>query len=823
MSQLPIETVLDDLFQGITKRDRLIVKAPPGAGKSTRLPLALLERDLVAGKILMLEPRRLAARNIANYLASQRGESLGETVGLRVRGESRTSKQTRLEVVTEGVLTRMVQDDPELDGVSLIIFDEFHERSIQADVSLALVLDVQQGLRDDLKVMLMSATLDDDALLSLLPDAAVITSEGRCHPVTYDYMPVSRQRGIGSPSYESLVAAEVSKLMLAQSGSALVFLPGVAEIKRTADELKTRVSEDVLICPLYGQLSPKEQQQAIAPCESGKRKIVLATNIAETSLTIEGIRLVVDSGLERVARFNRKTGITRLETVQIARSSAIQRAGRAGRIEAGHCLRLYGEDNFQRMRAVPEPEIVTSDLTSTVLELAQWGATPDELLWLDSPPELHWTQASALLVQLGLLQENQTLTAMGRAAHAFGTEPRLAAMLAFAKKCDDKAAQSTACWLAAWSEEPLRGFREPDLAKHLVAVSRQKGNQARRARYFAEKLGCSLSSDMAFYWLPVLASVAWPDRVAKARGNDGRYQLSNGHGAELEPDHPMTGADYLVVADLMTVKQGNSKIFVAAELDISELENERSELFTDFEWVDWDDNKGRIIAERQRRLGRLVVDKTAIASPDQSRITDALLSAVRRKGLSSLSWNTKSESLLTRARCAMNWCIGPDLPDISDDGLLAQLETWLAPFMVSVTRWSQMNKIDLNAALEAYIGWEAAKDIDRLLPETYKVPTGSGYRIRYQVGQKPVLAVRMQEVFGEATSPTIADGKVTLVLELLSPAQRPLQITQDLAGFWQGAYREVQKEMKGRYPKHVWPDDPANHVATNKTKRHFKQ
>ncbi|MFD2178748.1 ATP-dependent helicase HrpB [Veronia pacifica] len=815
MSQLPIETVLDDLFQGLIKRDRLIVKAPPGAGKSTRLPLALLQHSIVDGKILILEPRRLAARNIARFLASELKQSVGDTVGLRVRGESKVSAATRLEVVTEGVLTRMIQDDPELTGIDLVIFDEFHERSLQADLALALTLDVQQGLRDDLKILVMSATLDDDALVNLLPDAQVVSSEGRCYPIDVGYKTVTRQYG-----YESRVANEIRQLMQQQPGSVLVFLPGVGEIKRTAEALENTLPGDVIVCPLFGQLSVAEQQKAIAPPQDGARKVVLATNIAETSLTIEGIRVVVDSGLERVARFNRKTGVTRLETVQIAKSSAIQRAGRAGRLEPGYCLRLYGEETFQRMRTVPEPEITTSDLTYLVTELTQWGCEPEALSWLDMPPALHWKQAKELLFQLGLLNDDG-MTPLGRCAQVFGTEPRLSAMLAFADSLDEQA-KLTACWLAAWAEEPPRGIREPSLSAHLLALINKKGPQYQRAKHFARRLNITLRATLDHDWLPVLAAYAWPDRVAMARGNDGRYLLSNGHGAELEPDHPMSGLPHLVAVDLMTVGQGNSRIFVACALDIDVLQRHIPALFDQFEWVDWDDDKGRVIAERQTRLGKLVIERYPIDAPEQGRITEALLTALRRKGLDALNWGDKAESLLLRSRCACEWQVPVSLPALGSEAMLETLEEWLAPFMVGMTRWAELSKLDLYPALEAYLGWETVKDINCLLPEHYEVPTGSRYRIRYQLGHKPVLAVRMQEVFGEAQSPVICDGNITLVLELLSPAQRPLQITQDLAGFWQGAYREVQKEMKGRYPKHVWPDDPANHVATNKTKRHFK-
>lgn len=469
LSQLPIDSVLDDIISALAEHPQVILKAPPGAGKSTRLPHVLLERGMFDGKIILLEPRRLAARNIATFLAKIRGEKVGETVGLRVRGETRVSDKTRLEIVTEGVLTRMIQADPELPGVDLVIFDEFHERSLHADLALALSLDVQQGLRDDLTLLVMSATLDDSALSGMLPDAAYLESEGRSFPVEARYQTVPRQYG-----YENVVASAVAQLLEKESGSALVFLPGVGEIQRTADALRDRVSSDVLICPLYGQLTAKEQQAAIAPAPNGQRKVVLATNIAETSLTIEGIRLVVDSGIERVARFNRKTGITKLDTIQIARSSAVQRAGRAGRLSDGVCLRLYSEETFQRMRAVPDPEMTTSDLTQLVLELVQWGCSPQDLQWLDLPPTQHWQQAVNLLMQLGVLETSGGLTAKGKRVAALGTDARLGAMLVTAAGFD-ASALSTAAWLAAWAEEPPRGNRDPDLRLQLMSLAGRKG------------------------------------------------------------------------------------------------------------------------------------------------------------------------------------------------------------------------------------------------------------------------------------------------------------------------------------------------------------
>ncbi|PKF49502.1 ATP-dependent helicase HrpB [Enterovibrio nigricans] len=798
MSQLPIDSVLDNVISALGHNAQVILKAPPGAGKSTRLPLVLLEKNVVKGRIILLEPRRLAARNIARFLAKQRGESVGETVGLRVRGETRVSDKTRIEIVTEGVLTRMIQSDPELQGVDLVIFDEFHERNLHADLAFALSLDVQAGLRDDLTLLIMSATLDDGALSELLPTAEVLTSEGRSFPVEARYQSVPRQYG-----YESVVASAIAALLDKEEGSALVFLPGVREIQRTAEALRDKVAANVLICPLFGQLSPKEQQDAIAPAPQNRRKVVLATNIAETSLTIEGIRLVVDSGLERVARFNRKTSITKLETLQIAKSSAIQRMGRAGRLSEGICLRLYGEDTYQRMQTVPEPEMVSSDLTQLVLEVIQWGCSPEDLQWLDAPPTAHWQQALMLLRQLGLVDERGGLSATGKQLNELGVEARLGAMLLTAKRLD-KRCLSTACWLAAWAEEPLRGKADCDLRLQLMQVASRKGSHSQRAQQLADRIGCRLTTEIDGDLLPLLAASAWPDRIAKSRGNNGRFLLSNGHGAQIDTDHPLSAEDALIAVDLMSVAQGDSRIFTACRADFAILQTQLPSLFSEQEWVDWDEKKGRLVAETQLRCGDIVVSRKPITQISDQMRTQAVLQQIKRKGLASLSLNAKAESLLNRARCANVWALGLPLPSLDEQDLLEALDDWLLPFLGDVTSLGGLKTVDIYRALEAWFGWDATKELNRLLPETYEVPTGSSYKIRYQSDAKPALAVKMQEMYGQAQSPSIADGKVTLVVELLSPAQRPLQITQDLAGFWRGAYKDVQKEMKGRYPKRNW-------------------
>lgn len=817
MSQLPIEAVMPQLLTAVKHQHQVILKAAPGAGKSTYFPLQLIQNQVVTGKVIMLEPRRLAARNIARYLAEQLGEQVGQRVGYRVRGETKVSASTQLEIVTEGVMTRMIQNAPELDGVDLLIFDEFHERSIHADTALALSLEVQEALRDDLKLVVMSATLDQEALQSLLPEACYIESEGRSFAVETRYAPLT-----ANDHLPTVMAKNIESLMNKESGSLLAFLPGVAAIKQVQERL-SHLPDDVEVCPLYGQLSFTEQQKAISPAEKGKRKVVLATNIAETSLTIEGIRLVVDSGLERVARFDLKNGLTRLEQTRIAQSSAIQRAGRAGRIEEGICVRLYSESQLKQQPQVPQPEILHSDLASLVMELAFWGTTDiHELKWLDIPSAAALQQAKQLLFSLGLITEQGQLTAEGKQAHDLGVEPRAAAMLIKSQSHSDKMV-NVALAAVALIEEPERNVTNiaHSLHRWLSGSHPKKSLLLKRAQSLAHKLDTTFSlREVDEDALPLVLSLAFPDRIAQQRANQfGRFALANGHGAECRPDDMLGGCEYLVVIDLMRSHSNSSQIHLACELDVNILQTTFDSLFSTEEVVDWDEKKGRLVAEKQRKLGQLVIERVSLPNPGKEKMTQALLTYVRRQGLSSLNWTLAAESLLERIRCAVDWLPEQAWPMFDEASLLDSLEEWLEPYMTSVASVKDLSKINLVEALNARLGWPLNQHLDEWLPEHYQLPTGTKKRIRYQHGHEPVLSVRMQEVFGESTSPTVALGRKRLVLELLSPAQRPLQVTSDLAAFWNGSYKDVQKEMKGRYPKHVWPDDPANHVATTKTKR----
>ncbi|HCG8042324.1 TPA: ATP-dependent helicase HrpB [Vibrio parahaemolyticus] len=817
MSQLPIEAVMPQLLTAVKHQHQVILKAAPGAGKSTYFPLQLIQNQVVTGKVIMLEPRRLAARNIARYLAEQLGEQVGQRVGYRVRGETKVSASTQLEIVTEGVMTRMIQNDPELDGVDLLIFDEFHERSIHADTALALSLEVQEALRDDLKLVVMSATLDQEALQSLLPEACYIESEGRSFAVETRYAPLT-----ANDHLPTVMAKNIESLMNKESGSLLAFLPGVAAIKQVQERL-SHLPDDVEVCPLYGQLSFTEQQKAISPAEKGKRKVVLATNIAETSLTIEGIRLVVDSGLERVARFDLKNGLTRLEQTRIAQSSAIQRAGRAGRIEEGICVRLYSESQLKQQPQVPQPEILHSDLASLVMELAFWGTTDiHELKWLDIPSAAALRQAKQLLFSLGLITEQGQLTAEGKQAHDLGVEPRAAAMLIKSQSHSDKMV-NVALAAVALIEEPERNITNiaHSLHRWLSGSHPKKSLLLKRAQSLAHKLDTTFSlREVDEDALPLVLSLAFPDRIAQQRANQfGRFALANGHGAECRPDDMLGGCEYLVAIDLMRSHSNSSQIHLACELDVNILQTTFDSLFSTKEVVDWDEKKGRLVAEKQRKLGQLVIERVSLPNPGKEKMTQALLTYVRRQGLSSLNWTPAAESLLERIRCAVDWLPEQAWPMFDEVSLLDSLDEWLEPYMTSVASVKDLSKINLVEALNARLGWPLNQHLDEWLPEHYQLPTGTKKRIRYQHGHEPVLSVRMQEVFGESTSPTVALGRKRLVLELLSPAQRPLQVTSDLAAFWNGSYKDVQKEMKGRYPKHVWPDDPANHVATTKTKR----
>ncbi|HGV0029731.1 TPA: ATP-dependent helicase HrpB [Citrobacter freundii] len=808
MTSLPVAAVVPELFTALDASPQVLLTAPTGAGKSTWLPLRLLEHGGIKGRIILLEPRRLAARNVAQRLAELLNEKPGETVGYRMRAQSCVGSQTRLEVVTEGVLTRMIQRDPELTGVGLVILDEFHERSLQADLALALLLDVQQGLRDDLKLLIMSATLDNGRLQQLLPDAPMIISEGRTFPVERRYQPLAAHL-----RFDEAVAIATAELLRHESGSLLLFLPGVGEILRVQEQLVTRVGGDVVLCPLYGALTLAEQRQAIFPAPQGKRKVVLATNIAETSLTIEGIRLVVDCAQERVARYDARTGLTRLITQRISQASMTQRAGRAGRLEPGICLHLLAKEQAERAAAQGEPEILQSDLSGLLMELLQWGCTdPEQLNWLDTPPAINLQAAKRLLQMLGAL-EGDRLSARGQKMAALGNDPRLAAMLVSTKN-DDEAA--SAAKLAAILEEPPRGD-STDLA---VAFSRNQPAWQQRSQQLLKRLNVrSGQPDIAL--LPLLLAQAFADRIARRRGQEGRYQLANGMGAMLDADDALGRHEWLIAPLLLQGSASpDARILLALPLDIEALMQTCPELLQQSDTIEWDEAQGTLKALRRSRIGQLTVKVQPLAKPSEEELHQAMLNGIRDKGLSVLNWTPEAEQFRLRLQCAANWLPEYDWPAVDEDSLLKTLERWLLPHMSGVHSLRALKALNVGQALRGLLDWSMLQRLDSELPAHYTVPTESRIAIRYHEDNPPVLAVRMQEMFGEANTPTIAQGRVPLVLELLSPAQRPLQVTSDLSAFWQGSYREVQKEMKGRYPKHVWPDDPANTAPTRRTKKY---
>ncbi|KFS75044.1 ATP-dependent helicase HrpB, partial [Salmonella enterica subsp. enterica serovar Bareilly str. CFSAN000236] len=670
------------------------------------------------------------------------------------------------------------------------------------------LLDIQQGLRDDLRLLIMSATLDNDRLCQRLPDAPTIVSEGRAFPVERRYQPLAAHL-----RFDEAVAMATAELLRNENGSLLLFLPGVGEIQRVHEHLASRVGSDVLLCPLYGALSLEAQRKAIVPAPAGMRKVVLATNIAETSLTIEGIRLVVDSAQERVARFDARTGLTRLVTQRISQASMTQRAGRAGRLAPGICLHLLAKEQAERAAAQSDPEILHSDLSGLLMEVLQWGChDPASLFWLDRPPEVNLQAARRLLLMLGAL-EGERLSARGRKMAATGNDPRLAAMLVNAGEGDSAA---TAAMLAAILEDPPRGGGT-DLS---VVFSRRQPGWQQRSQQLLKRLQVRNGEPDSALIMPLLTR-AFSDRIARRRGQEGRYQLANGMGAMLDADDALGRHEWLIAPLLLQGSASpDARILLAQPLDIASLIQACPDLLRQSDTVEWDEAQGTLKAWRRMRIGQLTVSVQPLAKPSEEELHQAMLNGIRDKGLSVLNWTPEAEQFRLRLHCAAKWLPEYDWPAVDEASLLATLENWLLPHMTGVQSSRGLKSLNVNQALRGLLDYAMLQRLDSELPGHYTVPTGSRITIRYHEDNPPALAVRMQEMFGEAKTPTIAQGRVPLVLELLSPAQRPLQITRDLSAFWQGAYREVQKEMKGRYPKHVWPDDPANTAPTRRTKKY---
>ncbi len=851
--QLPIIEVLPSLREAFETHDELVLQAPPGAGKTTMVPLALLSEPwLGEQKILMLEPRRMATQAAARRMAHMLGEEVGDTVGYRIRLDNCVGENTRIEVITEGILTRRLQSDPSLAGVGLVIFDEFHERNLNSDLGLALCLHGRELFRGQppLKILLMSATLDGEAVAALLGDAPVITSKGRQYSVTASYGKPSKLRAsIIQPTVKTVLRA-----LAEQAGNILVFLPGQGEIRHVARELCSTVSAacdgPVIIAPLYGGLPLNEQQEAIEAPTEGVRKIVLATNIAETSLTIEGINTVVDSGLVREPVFDPATGMTRLDTRRISRSSAEQRMGRAGRLAAGHCYRLWSEDQHGQLQAHTMPEILQADLAPLTLQLLAWGVEdPGELLWLDTPASGPYQQSVAMLQACSAITRSEggtlSLTAQGELMAKMPLHPRLAHMLLVGCKID---AAESACLLASLlSERNPLASGGIDIARSLAVlnggVACQRAHKTwfmrawKQARRFLNMLR-EINSPVAELSvepdevLGVLLANAYPDRVAKLRSNAGSasYQLANGRSAVLPPGDDLAGMAWLAVAEVGgRVGELADRIYSATALNPENFKGVLAALVCEKDHVQWDDKSEKFLAEKRTEVGKLLLSSSPLEDVPEDARLNALTSVVRKKGLEILPW-TKN---LQQWRARVMLLHGVELeqreessetrwPDLSDAALLATLDEWLSPYLFSVSRIEDFQKLDLKAILHAFLPWPLPLELERLAPERLAVPSGSNIAVDY-TQSPPVLQVKLQEMFGCEETPCIADGHIPLVVHLLSPAQRPLQVTQDLAGFWRSSYQDVKKEMKGRYPKHPWPDDPLGAEATRHTKRRMIQ
>ena len=832
MTSLPIDALLPALCAALASRHEAVLEAPPGAGKTTRVPLAVLEQPWLAGQtIIMLEPRRLAARAAAERLASELGERVGETVGYRIRLDSKVGPRTRIEVVTEGILTRRLQDDPALEGVGLVIFDEFHERSLDADLALALCLNGRAMLRGEdsgeppLKVLLMSATLEGERLAGLLDDAPVLRSEGRMFPVDIRWGAPFQPGDLLEPR----VVQTVLQALDDEPGSLLVFLPGQAEIRRVAEQLATALEgrTDILLCPLHGELELSAQRAAIEPAPPGLRKVVLATNIAETSLTIDGVRVVVDAGLARVPRFDPNSAMTRLDTQRISRASATQRAGRAGRLQPGACYRLWSQAQHEQLAAYGAAEILQADLTGLALQLVRWGVQPAELVWLDPPPAAAYAQAMELLARLGAVDAQGVLTRHGQAMAELPTHPRIAHLLL---RGQELGLGALACDLAALLGERdiLRGAGA-DLHSRLALLageSRAARGAAQggvqRARQLARQFHGylkrrpspqALSDPEHPRWLGALLAFAYPDRVAQQRRAGGaEYRLANGRAALFAEADALMKHAWLVVADLGSRQgQREERIYLAAELDPQLFDSVLAEQVSDLDVLDWDEREGVLRAERQRRVGELVLAREALAGLDEQRRSQALLGLVRRKGLALLPWTPELRQWQARVALLRGLDLASkgqsEWPDVGDAALLASLEHWLQPYLGRVTRLSHFASLDLPGLLHNLLPWPLPQRLDELAPRSLQVPSGSRISLDYSE-QPPVLAVRLQELFGLADTPRIAGGRQVVKLHLLSPARRPVQVTQDLASFWANTYAEVKKDLKGRYPKHYWPDDP---------------
>lgn len=834
--ELPVKQVMPALSAALATSGRAVLSAPPGSGKTTLVPIELLNASWLANhNILLLEPRRLAARAAAARMAELLGESIGERVGYSIRLERRVSHNTRIEVVTEGILTRRLQHDPELQGVGLIIFDEFHERNLHSDLALALSLDVQQGLREDLHLLVMSATLDSRRISDLMEGAPVIEAKGRQFPVTIRYL---GQRLDRRAIPEQVVKA-ISQAWRNESGDLLVFLPGVAEIRRTQQGLishLTDADEQPVVCPLYGDLAKTEQDRALFPDQKNRRRIVLTTSIAETSLTIEGVGVVIDCGWSRLPRFLPGIGLTRLETVPVSRAAADQRAGRAGRLGPGICYRLWAEQHQTRLPDYHPAEILQADLAPLALELASWGVVdPIDLHWLDPPPLAAYDQACELLQRLGAMDQRRQLTPLGKRMAALPAHPRLAHILLNAGKGENQTVYDLVALLSERDILPRQKEHHPgtdvELRLHLLEAWRAKRYAGEQSR--VDTRACKLVDRVSKDWRRRLKNVtslyrgdvlstaqhlalAYPDRLAQQTGH-GRFRLSNGRGVQLAADDPLAGQAYLVVAQL---DAGETQGWVRLAAVISEKEiRQLPDITVDrVTAVVWDKQRQRVSATQEDRVGSVVLNRRQAIDPDQNTLLTAMLQGISEMGLEVLPWSKQLRQWQGRV-CWLGSQLQDDpLPDLSDQWLSENLSEWLTPWLEGIVSKDQLRRLDLSAILHARLDWQQQQLLEQEAPTHLKVPSGSRVPLGYAAGEPPVLAVRLQEMFGLAETPRLCRGRVPVMLHLLSPAQRPMQITDDLTGFWERTYPQVKKELKGRYPKHYWPDDPLQAEPTARAK-----
>lgn len=835
-NSLPIDSILPELNQALSQNKNIILSAEPGAGKTTRVPLALLDADWLRNndgsykKIILLEPRRLAARNAALFMAKSLGENVGQTVGYRMRQDTKISEHTRIEVITEGILTRYLLQDPELNNIGLIIFDEHHERSVNTDLGLALSLQCQELFREDLKLLIMSATLDKEPLEKLL-NAKSLFCPGRSFPIEHHYVGFDTHSRLSNQ-----VANTVMTALQNDNGSLLVFLPGVRDIQFVHQQLQQQLGNnhpEISIHPLYGQLSDKEQQAAIQATEAGKRKIVLATNIAESSLTIEGIRIVVDSGLEKQLNYNARSGMNALITQKISQASATQRAGRAGRIEAGVCYRLWSEQRQSTLEAHSPAEISRIELSDLVLNVAQWGADIEELSWLTPPPAVFVTQAQTLLAKLELLGTNGQITAQGEHASQLGLNPRFAHMLlnANGEQLQD------ACLLAALLTDTPKNLRNNDdlsrsLSQLKANLKQYTSQQSQAASWKRQVSSQQISTNInANTHRPLsiaqLLALAFPDRIARLRNNkqtpvnsdNTQYLLSSGRGAQLHPSSALISEQWLVVSDIEDNQQGGSIIRKAIAIDERELLELFSEHFEIKNHIEWN-AKGQLIAEERTYLGSIIIDQKRLDNLSDDQWQHAWLSYFKDNGIKSLNWTEDCLQLQARLQLAFeyhNKANSEPWPDFSQQALIDNIESWLMPALVNCRTQKSLKNIDIKQALLNRLGWDKLQQFETLVPEKIEVPSGSFYKIDY-TQNPPVLAVKLQEMFGYQGQPSVCNGQIKLMLHLLSPARKPLQITQDLPHFWSNSYFDVRKDMRGRYPKHPWPEDPMNCEATRFTK-----